>query len=237
MGRAPSTRKWATSSGASRPGQPSERGNSADLLDLRPAVPRSGDELGLCLFALGIDADRRPPAARRRRRRRLPARRRIRNHGPHEAEAQGAREDQKVQAVARHEAPGPRRGPGLRRHQARRGPGPAGHPLRRRPAGRRPVLLRASRRVGRSAPRARARRPRPQVETGKHFADQKGLDDHKKSRAYKRRVKELKEDTKYSQTEAEIAAGMSVEVLPKMRDVRAAAGEAAPPARPTPMEA
>lgn len=75
------------------------------------------------------------------------------------------------------------------------------------------------------------------VETGKHFADQKGLDDHKKSRAYKRRVKELKEDTKYSQTEAEIAAGMSVEVLPKMRDVRAAAGEAAPPARPTPMEA
>ena len=86
-------------------------------------------------------------------------------------------------------------------------------------------------------PRARARRPRPQVETGKHFADQKGLDDHKKSRAYKRRVKELKEDTKYSQTEAEIAAGMSVEVLPKMRDVRAAAGEAAPPARPTPMEA
>ena len=42
---------------------------------------------------------------------------------------------------------------------------------------------------------------------------------------------------KYSQTEAEIAAGMSVEVLPKMRDVRAAAGEAAPPARPTPMDA
>ena len=33
------------------------------------------------------------------------------------------------------------------------------------------------------------------VETARYFVDQKALDDHKKSRAYKRRVKELKEET------------------------------------------
>mgnify|MGYP001809332790 CR=1 FL=1 len=63
------------------------------------------------------------------------------------------------------------------------------------------------------------------VATGKHFADQKGLDDHKKSRAYKRRIKELKEEKKYSQQDAEVAAGMSVEILPKMADVRKAAAD------------
>jgi len=65
------------------------------------------------------------------------------------------------------------------------------------------------------------------VETGRHFTDQRGLDDHKKSRAYKRRVKELKEEKIYTQADAEISAGMSVEVLPKMADVRAAAAAAA----------
>jgi U1-like Zn-finger-containing protein len=51
------------------------------------------------------------------------------------------------------------------------------------------------------------------VETGKHFADAKALADHKKSRYYKRRVKELKEE-KYTQDTAEWAGGMSKEVLP-----------------------
>ncbi|GFH54413.1 hypothetical protein CTEN210_10889 [Chaetoceros tenuissimus] len=51
------------------------------------------------------------------------------------------------------------------------------------------------------------------VETGKHFADAKGLADHKKSRYYKRRVKELKEE-KYTQDTAEWASGMSKEKLP-----------------------
>jgi Mlc titration factor MtfA (ptsG expression regulator) len=51
------------------------------------------------------------------------------------------------------------------------------------------------------------------VETGKHFTDAKALADHKKSRYYKRRVKELKEE-KYTQTTAEWAAGMSKEKLP-----------------------
>jgi len=51
------------------------------------------------------------------------------------------------------------------------------------------------------------------VETGKHFADAKALTDHKKSRYYKRRVKELKEE-KYTQAAAEAAAGMTKEKLP-----------------------
>ncbi|KAL7442943.1 hypothetical protein ACHAXM_008633 [Skeletonema potamos] len=51
------------------------------------------------------------------------------------------------------------------------------------------------------------------VETGQHFADAKALEDHKKSRYYKRRCKELKEE-KYSQEEAERAAGMTKEILP-----------------------
>ena len=51
------------------------------------------------------------------------------------------------------------------------------------------------------------------VETGKHFTDAKALADHKKSRYYKRRVKELKEE-KYTQATAEWASGMTKEVLP-----------------------
>ena len=51
------------------------------------------------------------------------------------------------------------------------------------------------------------------VETGKHFADAKSLADHKKSRYYKRRCKELKEE-KYNQDVADAAAGMTKEVLP-----------------------
>jgi len=51
------------------------------------------------------------------------------------------------------------------------------------------------------------------VETGKHFIDAKALADHKKSRYYKRRCKELKEE-KYTQAEAELAAGLTKEILP-----------------------
>ena len=51
------------------------------------------------------------------------------------------------------------------------------------------------------------------VESAKHFADAKGLADHKKSRYYKRRVKELKEE-RYTQGMAEWAGGMTKETLP-----------------------
>lgn len=49
--------------------------------------------------------------------------------------------------------------------------------------------------------------------TGKHFIDAKALADHKKSRYYKRRRNDLKEE-KYTQDVAEWAGGMSKEVLP-----------------------
>ena len=52
------------------------------------------------------------------------------------------------------------------------------------------------------------------VETAKHFADAKALANHKKSRYYKRRCKDLKEE-KYTQDVAEWASGMTKEVLPK----------------------
>lgn len=51
------------------------------------------------------------------------------------------------------------------------------------------------------------------VETGKHFIDAKALADHKKTKFYKRRLKELKKE-KYTQATAEWAAGMTREKLP-----------------------
>ncbi|KAL7569216.1 hypothetical protein ACA910_016772 [Epithemia clementina (nom. ined.)] len=51
------------------------------------------------------------------------------------------------------------------------------------------------------------------VETGRHFADAKALADHKKSKFYKKRLKQLKEE-KYSQDVADWASGMSKEKLP-----------------------
>jgi len=51
------------------------------------------------------------------------------------------------------------------------------------------------------------------IETAKHFIDAKALADHKKTRYFKKRAKELKEE-KYTQGFAEWAAGMSKEVLP-----------------------
>lgn len=51
------------------------------------------------------------------------------------------------------------------------------------------------------------------IETGLHFIDVKALADHRKSRYYKRRCKELK-DEKYTKDSAEWAAGLSKEILP-----------------------
>jgi bud site selection protein 20 len=56
-------------------------------------------------------------------------------------------------------------------------------------------------------------------ETGKHFIDAKALEDHKKSRAYKRRVKDLKEE-KYTKETAEWAAGRTKERLPPAHPAR-----------------
>ena len=61
------------------------------------------------------------------------------------------------------------------------------------------------------------------VETARYFVDQKALDDHKKSRAYKRRVKELKEETPFTQKDAEASAGMTKERLPSAAESRAKA--------------
>ena len=61
------------------------------------------------------------------------------------------------------------------------------------------------------------------VETARYFVDQKALDVHKKSRAYKRRVKELKEETPFTQKDAEAAAGMTKERLPSAAESRAKA--------------
>ena len=61
------------------------------------------------------------------------------------------------------------------------------------------------------------------VETTQYFVDQKALDDHKKSRAYKRRVKELREETPFTQKDAEAAAGMTKERLPSAAESRAKA--------------
>lgn len=58
-------------------------------------------------------------------------------------------------------------------------------------------------------------------ETGRHFVDEKALAAHKKSKAFKKRVKELKEQM-YSQAEADRAAGMTKEQLPSAAKLREA---------------
>ncbi|KAJ8598782.1 hypothetical protein CTAYLR_010181 [Chrysophaeum taylorii] len=55
------------------------------------------------------------------------------------------------------------------------------------------------------------------VETGRHFVDENALEAHKKTRFYKRRVKELAEERQYTQQIAEWAAGMTREELPRVR--------------------
>jgi len=51
------------------------------------------------------------------------------------------------------------------------------------------------------------------VESAKHFIDAKALADHKKTRYYKKRCKELKEE-QYNQGMSEWAGGMTKEKLP-----------------------
>jgi bud site selection protein 20 len=51
-------------------------------------------------------------------------------------------------------------------------------------------------------------------ETAKHFIDAKALADHKKTKFYKRRVKELKAGNLHNHATSEWAAGMTKEKLP-----------------------
>ena len=51
------------------------------------------------------------------------------------------------------------------------------------------------------------------VETGRHFTDAEALKNHKKTREFKRRCKDLKEE-KYTQDFADWAGGMTKEKLP-----------------------
>jgi bud site selection protein 20 len=51
------------------------------------------------------------------------------------------------------------------------------------------------------------------VETGKHFINSEALEKHKKTKFFKRRLKQLQEE-KYTQQTAEWAGGMTKEVLP-----------------------
>lgn len=51
------------------------------------------------------------------------------------------------------------------------------------------------------------------VETGQHFIDLGALNAHKKSRFYRRRLKEIKEE-QYTQRLSEMASGKTVERLP-----------------------
>ena len=57
------------------------------------------------------------------------------------------------------------------------------------------------------------------VETGKHFVDLHALTQHKKTRYYKKRVKELKEQV-YNLDEAASAAGFTKEVLASVSESR-----------------
>ena len=60
------------------------------------------------------------------------------------------------------------------------------------------------------------------AETDRHFMDAKSLAAHKKTKAYKKQLKLLKEK-QYTQAEADEAAGMKKEILPSAAEVRAAA--------------
>lgn len=51
------------------------------------------------------------------------------------------------------------------------------------------------------------------AETAKHFTDAKAMADHKKTKFYKRRCRDLKQE-KYTQGTAEWASGKSKEILP-----------------------
>lgn len=51
-------------------------------------------------------------------------------------------------------------------------------------------------------------------ETGRYFQDKFSLEQHMKTKFYKKRVKTLKVDKQYTQDEANLGAGITKEVLP-----------------------
>jgi bud site selection protein 20 len=57
-------------------------------------------------------------------------------------------------------------------------------------------------------------------ETSRHFIDARALADHKKTKFYKRRLKQLKQE-KYTQHTSEWASGMTKEVLPSIKAIAA----------------
>jgi len=57
------------------------------------------------------------------------------------------------------------------------------------------------------------------AETGRHFVDAHALEDHKKSKPYKKRLKDLKEE-KYTQALADLGAGVTKEVLPPAHPIQ-----------------
>lgn len=61
------------------------------------------------------------------------------------------------------------------------------------------------------------------VETGRYFADAESLERHKKTKFFKKRVKELKTGKKYTQDDAEFYAGVTKEKLPPVSAMRAEA--------------
>ena len=63
-------------------------------------------------------------------------------------------------------------------------------------------------------------------QTGKHFISADAVDKHKKSRMYRRRLEELKQE-QYTMDEAERAAGKTKEVLPPAHPEIAARRQAA----------
>jgi len=58
------------------------------------------------------------------------------------------------------------------------------------------------------------------VETARHFMSAAALEHHKRSKQFKRRVRELQRDGKYTQDDAELAAGRGKEKLPPASERR-----------------
>lgn len=63
------------------------------------------------------------------------------------------------------------------------------------------------------------------VETARYFMSQDALDKHKKSKQYKKRVKQLMNEEIYTHSSAEAAIGVTKEVLPPVKRQREATME------------
>ena len=57
-------------------------------------------------------------------------------------------------------------------------------------------------------------------ETAKHFINQQALDAHKKTKAYKKRCKELQSGQPYTQADADAAGGLTKEILSPVPSAR-----------------